>query len=123
MYYYDGVATSYVDAYDKITRIACWLDSKGIQKGNRVAVILPNSPQFVLVAHAVWSLGATLVALNQLYTSRELMFQLQNSCSKVAFVLDIAVEKVTSADIEIVIASILLLPKRYRALELYGSVR
>ncbi len=48
------------------------LRGEGIGRGSRVAVILPNCPQFVICELAVWKLGGVLVPQNPLYTEREL---------------------------------------------------
>jgi acyl-CoA synthetase (AMP-forming)/AMP-acid ligase II len=46
--------------------------SLGIQKEDRVALLLPNSPQFVIAYYGLLKAGVTIVPLNPLYTAREL---------------------------------------------------
>jgi long-chain acyl-CoA synthetase len=59
---------------DVITdRLAAGLTSIGIKKGDRVGIFMPNTPQFVMAYFAVLKLGAIVVAINPLYTARELI--------------------------------------------------
>ena len=43
-------------------------------KGDRVALLLPNSPQFIIAYYGILKVGAVIVPLNPLYTERELTF-------------------------------------------------
>jgi long-chain acyl-CoA synthetase len=56
------------------------LFAMGIKKGDRIALILPNCPQFVIAQLGTWKAGAVVVPLNPLYTGRELV-NLLNDCS------------------------------------------
>jgi long-chain acyl-CoA synthetase len=53
-------------------RFAAALVESGIRKGDRVAFVLPNSPQFVIAELGAWKAGATVFPLNPLYTATEL---------------------------------------------------
>ncbi|MCG8466836.1 MAG: acyl--CoA ligase [Gemmatimonadetes bacterium] len=59
--------------------LAVGLQNLGIESGDRVAVDLPNWPEFVISTLAVAELGAVLVPLNPGYSARELQFMLRNS--------------------------------------------
>lgn len=48
------------------------LSSIGISRGDRVALLLPNCPQFIIAELAIWKLGAVIVPQNPIYTEREL---------------------------------------------------
>jgi long-chain acyl-CoA synthetase len=54
-------------------RFAAALVDSGVRKGDRVALILPNSPQFVIAEVGAWKAGATVFPLNPLYTAGELI--------------------------------------------------
>ena len=65
------------------------LAEMGVRKGDRVAIMLPNSPQCVIAYYAALWLGAVVVMVNPLYTPRELKTQLSDSGARHIIVLDI----------------------------------
>lgn len=71
LFYFDATLT-YSDIDRFSDRLAGRLARKGIGRGDRVAVILQNVPQFVIVSVAVWKLGAIVVSLNPMYRTPEL---------------------------------------------------
>ena len=89
-----GAETTYKDLGDQINRAAEGLRRLGVRKGHRVAVILPNVPQYLIAFYAILRLGAVVVGHNPLYTERELRHQFENHGAKVAIVWDKVVEKV-----------------------------
>ena len=64
-------------------RFASALVSLGVEKGDRVALIMPNIPQFVISYFGTLEAGGTVVACNPLYKERELEHQLRDSGAKV----------------------------------------
>ncbi|THT99030.1 long-chain-fatty-acid--CoA ligase [Lampropedia puyangensis] len=79
---------SYADIDRFSAQFAAYLQSLGLQKGERVAVMLPNIIQYPIVAAAVMRAGLVLVNVNPLYTVRELEHQLADSGAKVMVVLE-----------------------------------
>jgi len=75
-----------IDAYSK--KIGGWLQSKGLEKGDRVAIMMPNILQYSVILPAVLRAGYTVVNVNPLYTPRELKHQLNDSGAKALFVLE-----------------------------------
>lgn len=73
---------------DETVRFSTVLASLGVKKGDRVAFILPNSPQYVIAYYATTRLGAIAVGNNALYTQREMEHQLRDCGAKVVIVLD-----------------------------------
>lgn len=74
---------------DRVSRhIAAWLQSKGLSKGDRVAVMMPNILQYPVCVFAILRAGFTVVNVNPLYTPRELEHQLNDSGAEVIFVLE-----------------------------------
>ncbi|MDR3466989.1 MAG: AMP-binding protein [Xanthobacteraceae bacterium] len=71
LFYFDTML-SYGDLDDLSDRLAGWLATRGIGRGDRVAVILQNTPQFVIATVATWKLGAVVVGLNPMYRKAEL---------------------------------------------------
>jgi long-chain acyl-CoA synthetase len=65
------------------------LASLGVKKGDRVGLVLPNSPQFVVAFYALQRLGAVSVGNNPLYTQREMSHQLADAGIDVLIVLDV----------------------------------
>ena len=75
-----------LDACSK--RLAAWLQSRGMAKGARVAVMMPNILQYPVAIAAILRAGYTVVNVNPLYTPRELEHQLKDSGSEAIIVLE-----------------------------------
>ena len=91
-----GKRTTYTQLGDQISRVAEGLRSLGVQAGDRVAIVLPNSPQHVVAFYAILRLGAVVVEHNPLYTDRELRHIFEDHSARVAICWDVAVPKLTS---------------------------
>jgi long-chain acyl-CoA synthetase len=90
----DATATIFFDAkrsYRSISQeawhLANGLRAIGVKKGDRVAIMLPNTPQFVVAFFAALRAGATVVPCNPLYTVPELRHQLEDSGAETLVVL------------------------------------
>src|SRR5271156_1061876 len=66
-------------------RVATLLDKAGIEPGDRVGVMLPNTPAFALVFYGIMYRGAVAVPMNPLLKSREVLFYLSTSGAKALF--------------------------------------
>jgi len=75
-----------LDAMSK--RLAAWLQSRGMQPGARVAVMMPNVLQYPVALAAILRAGYAVVNVNPLYTPRELEHQLKDSGSEAIIVLE-----------------------------------
>ena len=74
---------------DKLSAaLGAWLQSRGLAPGERVAIMLPNIPQFAVTMTAVLRAGYTCVNVNPLYTPRELEHQLKDSGATVIVILE-----------------------------------
>ncbi len=71
---------------DAVMRLAAGLLELGIQKGDRVAILLPNVPHFCISYYAIMAAGAIVVPLNFMHDSKELEHQLCSSDAKVLIV-------------------------------------
>ena len=69
-------------------RMAAWLQSRGLQPGARVAIMLPNVLQYPVAMAAVLRAGYVIVNVNPLYTPRELQHQLVDSGAEAIVVLE-----------------------------------
>ena len=74
---------TYADLYDSICRLAGGLVSLGIQRGDRVALLLKNSPEFVISFFAIAKVGAIVVPLNVQYKGQELTDYIRDSKPKI----------------------------------------
>ncbi|MGO2660439.1 MAG: long-chain-fatty-acid--CoA ligase [Mycetocola reblochoni] len=83
-----GAQTSYRELDDAVARVASALRSRGVRRGDRVALVLPNCPQHVIAFYAAIRLGAIVVEHNPLYTPRELRHQFEDHGASVAIVWD-----------------------------------
>ncbi|WP_026432788.1 AMP-binding protein [Paracidovorax oryzae] len=70
------------------TRLGAWLQAQGLAQGARVAIMLPNVPQFAVAMAAVLRAGYTCVNVNPLYTPRELEHQLRDSGAEAIVILE-----------------------------------
>ena len=75
-----------LDTYSR--QLGAWLQSRGLKKGARVALMMPNVLQYPVAIAAVLRAGYTVVNVNPLYTARELEHQLNDSGSEAIIVLE-----------------------------------
>ncbi|TFZ07102.1 long-chain fatty acid--CoA ligase [Ramlibacter henchirensis] len=68
--------------------LGAWLQAQGLEPGARVALMLPNIPQFAVTMAAILRAGYTCVNVNPLYTARELEHQLKDSGAAVIVILE-----------------------------------
>ena len=90
-----GRRITYGELREAIDRFACALAALGVKKGDRVALYLVNSPQFVISYFAVLKCGAVVTSISPLYTSHEVRYQLEDSGARVVVCQDILYEKVS----------------------------
>ncbi len=83
-----GRDMTYGDLDEKSRAIAAWLQSIGLTRGDRVAVMMPNVLQNPVAVYAILRAGFVVVNINPLYTPRELEYQLDDSGAKAIFVLE-----------------------------------
>jgi long-chain acyl-CoA synthetase len=76
----------YVDSLSRA--FAAYLQSLGLSKGDRVAIMMPNVPQYPVAVAAILRAGFVVVNVNPLYTARELEHQLKDSGSKAIIILE-----------------------------------
>jgi long-chain acyl-CoA synthetase len=101
-----GATTSYAELGEQVLRAAEGLRLLGVQKGDPVALVLPNCPQHVVAFYAILRLGAIVVEHNPLYTPRELRHQFEDHGAKVAIVWNNVVETVQQFPPDVAVASI-----------------
>lgn len=95
--YFKGAALSYVEMERQSDALAGALLLLGIGKGDRVALIMPNSPQLLISEFGVWKAGAIAVPMNPLYTVNELEHALNECGAETVIVLTPFYEKIKAA--------------------------
>jgi long-chain acyl-CoA synthetase len=78
---------TYRQLNEAVDRFAAGLQKLGLAKGDRVAIMLPNCPQFVIAAYAVWRIGGIVVCCNPLYVPREIEHLVNDSGAETFVVL------------------------------------
>lgn len=74
---------------DRLSRaFAAYLQGLGLAQGDRVAIMMPNVPQYPVVVAAILRAGYVVVNVNPLYTARELEHQLKDSGSKAIVIIE-----------------------------------
>ena len=87
-YRFMGAGFSFGQIDDASRALAAWLQGQGLQRGDRVAVMMPNVPQYPVAVAAILRAGLVVVNVNPLYTPRELEHQLKDSGAKAIVILE-----------------------------------
>jgi long-chain acyl-CoA synthetase len=83
-----GKAITYGELDTLSQRVAAWFQSKGLPRGARIAIMMPNVLQYPVVLAAVLRAGYVVVNVNPLYTPRELEHQLKDSGAQAIVLLE-----------------------------------
>ena len=89
-----GRSITYEELREASDRLACALARLGLQKGDRVALYLLNSPQFIIAYFAVLKCGAVVTPISPVYTSHEVRYQLEDSGARAVICQDLLYDKV-----------------------------
>ncbi|MDR2300034.1 MAG: long-chain-fatty-acid--CoA ligase [Comamonas sp.] len=87
-YSFMGKEVSYAQTDAESRQMAAYLQSLGLAKGDRVAIMMPNVPQYPVVVAAILRAGFVVVNVNPLYTPRELEHQLKDSGAKAIIIIE-----------------------------------
>ena len=79
---------TYRELDEQSKKLGAWLQSRGMKKGARVAVMMPNVLQYPIATAAILRAGYAVVNVNPLYTPRELEHQLKDSGAEAIIVLE-----------------------------------
>lgn len=83
----DGAQYTFGQVWEGGKRLGRFLQDQGIQKGDRVAVLAPNLPEYVIVFQGVAHAGGVVTTLNPLYKEREILHQLEDCGASAIFVM------------------------------------
>jgi len=79
---FDGHRLSFAQLDDRVRKAAAWLQGTGLQQGDRVALVLPKSLDFIFLHLAILSIGCVSLPLNPAYTGEEIRYFLSDSGSR-----------------------------------------
>lgn len=90
-----GKEMTFREILTEAKKLANYLQKLGLKKGDRVASMLPNTPQAVVTYYGALMAGGIVVQVNPLYTERELAYQMKDSGAKFIVCLDILLPRVS----------------------------
>ncbi len=96
-----GRKMNYKELRDQVDRFATALHDLGIKKGDKVALLLLNSPQFIIAYMGALKAGATLTAISPVYVSPEIKYQLEDSGARMIVCLDILYDNVEKSGVKL----------------------
>ena len=106
---FNGGTRTFAQVRDAADRIANFLAASGINKGDRVAIFLPNLPHYPEIYFGILKAGAVTVTCNPMYTPSELNYQLKDSGARMVFTMDhpqfypATVQAIQETDVETVV--------------------
>jgi long-chain acyl-CoA synthetase len=96
-YHFMGKDTTYAEFDQSIASFASALRDLGVGKGDHVALLLGNTPHFLISMYATMRLGATAIPINPIYTPEEISYIILNSDAKAVIALDMLLPLVEKA--------------------------
>ena len=87
-YKFMGKAITFRQVDEASRALAAWLQAQGYAKGDRIAIMMPNVPQYPVAVAAILRAGFVVVNVNPLYTPRELEHQLKDSGAKAILIVE-----------------------------------
>jgi long-chain acyl-CoA synthetase len=90
---FQGEVLTWSEIHELSTRFATSLRRLGVAKGDRVALLLPNVPHFVIAYYGILKLGAVVVAINPLFAPHEIAAHIKKTDSCVVLTLDVLYER------------------------------
>jgi long-chain acyl-CoA synthetase len=102
--YYFGKSLTYEEIWVMTRKFAFGLKNFGIKKGDKVGILLPNTPHFIISYNALSYIGATVVSINPLMTNQEIERELILTDCMALIVLDKLLDKVSGISVDLIIA-------------------
>ncbi|MGC1506211.1 MAG: AMP-binding protein [Sulfitobacter sp.] len=79
------MVVDYAGFAGRAQRVAGWLDQQGVAPGDRVAIFMKNTPDFLVILYGIWIAGAAAVPINAKLHGREAAFILQDAAANLVF--------------------------------------
>jgi long-chain acyl-CoA synthetase len=92
------LVADYSAFHKKAAQVAAWLVAQGVREGDRVALFMKNSPDYLIVLYGIWYAGAAAVPINAKLHRREAAFILGDSAASIVFTSPGLSEALTEAD-------------------------
>ena len=92
-----GRAYTYGELFDAVKRMATGLAARGFGKGDVLAILAPNLPEYAIVFHGAAVLGATVTTINPTYTAEEVEYQLNDSNARFLVTIPMFIETARTA--------------------------
>jgi long-chain acyl-CoA synthetase len=96
-----GNKISFKQLQDEVNRFATALSQLGVKKGDKIALYLLNSPQYVIAYFATLKLGGTVTPISPVYTSSEVKHQLTDSGARTVVCQDILYENIAKTGLKL----------------------
>lgn len=87
-YYFLDQPTTYLELDTAVTKFAYSLQQLGVKKGDHIALLLGNSPHFIIGMYGALRAGATVIPINPIYTADEIQYIVNNGDVKIVLALD-----------------------------------
>lgn len=100
-YTFLGTSVTYNELNETVTRFAAGLQSLGFQKGDHIALLLGNSPYFIVSLYGALRAGLTVIPINPAYTKNELLYILQNGDVKAVVIQESLISMMNSLQEEL----------------------
>lgn len=94
---FQGITYTYQECNQAARRIANGLNNLGCKKGDRLIILIKNSPEFIMICQACFKLGIILVTNNPLDTPREIINKVKDSGAKIVVVDDTSIKSMMTA--------------------------
>jgi long-chain acyl-CoA synthetase len=111
-----GAELTFLDLKQRSDALAASLAGLGIVKGDRIGIMLPNCPQYIIAAFAILRLGAVVVNINPSYTAREFLVVATDATPRVVITIDALVPLVQGVRAQTAVEQIIVTsPAEYSA--------
>lgn len=92
-YVFQDKSTTYMELEGAVTKFASCLREMGYKKGDHIALVVGNSPYYVIGLYGALRLGAVVIPINPLYTAHEMTYILKNGDVKAVITMDVLMKK------------------------------
>jgi long-chain acyl-CoA synthetase len=96
-----GTKISYRQLKDQVDRFATALYDLGVRKEDRIALLMPNSPQYIISFYGALKIGAIVTPVSPVYVSSEVKHQLEDSGAKTIVCLDLLLDTVEKTQVQL----------------------
>jgi long-chain acyl-CoA synthetase len=96
-----GKKMNYQEIRDQVDRFATALADLGVKKGDKIALLLLNSPQFMIAYFGALKAGATLTTISPVYVGSEIKYQLEDSGARMIVCMDILYDNVEKSGVKL----------------------